>query len=177
MRKMMLCGMLGVALLAGSGCTTVAKRTFKEMKGASSDFDIVPGTSVSGYSQYNSVDIKPPTSELGGLVSTSFSNDLVSHLRKELTQGDDAPFRGGPPALTIEPHIMWFNKGGSVFPDKHAIVLYYLKADGVEVGRVQVATKSEASRTGDSALAESSAEELVKFFEKHGKKARKKQSD
>lgn len=174
MRKFIVCGFLAVTVLAGSGCTTVAKRAFKEAKGASSDFDIVPGTGASGYSQYAGVTIEQPRTELGGLVSTSFKSELVKALKEELTMGDDAPFRGGSPTLTIEPHIMWFNKGGLVFPDKHAIVLYYLKANGAEVGRVQIATKSEAARTGDGALAESSAEELCKFFEKHGKKAKKR---
>jgi len=94
---------------------------------------------------------------------------LTTQLRKQLTQGKDAPFHGGSPTLTIEPQIQWFHKGGAIMPEKFAVVLYYLKGEGEDLGRVQVITKSEATRTDDDDLAESSAKELAKYFRKHGK--------
>jgi hypothetical protein len=163
--------LLCTALFGGSGCMKALGRTVDEMKGASSDYEQVPGTGVSSFAGFNGVTVEPVQTELGGLVPPAFKAGLMTALRKELTQDKDAPFRSaGTPSLSIEPHVMWFNKGGSVFPEKHAIVLYYLKGNGADMGRVQIMTKSEASHTGDEGLAESNAKELAKYFNKHGRK-------
>ena len=155
---------------AGSGCTTVVKRVFNEGKGASSDTDVVPGTGGASFAQFDSVEVAPPRSDLGDLVSSSFNTELVSALHKELVEDKNAPFKGGAATLSIAPQIQWYHKGGTIFPDKYAIVLFFLTSDGTDMGHVLITTKSEASRTGDKALAESTAEELRKHFEKHGKK-------
>lgn len=55
-------------------------------------------------------------------------------------------------------------------PEKFVVTLFYLKADGADVGRVQIVTKSKAAGSGDDDLAESAAKELVDYFKDHGKK-------
>lgn len=162
---------LGVSCLwLCTGCMTMAKRTLKEAKGASSEAEAVPGTGGGNFSRFTAVNIAPPRSDLGALVSSEFKTRLSEALRQELVQGDDAPFKGGSATLTIEPEINWYQKGGGVFPEKFAVVMFWLKADGAAVGQVQVSTKSEATRTGDGGLAESMAKELRTYFEDHGKK-------
>ena len=169
MRKLLAFASLTALLFAGSGCMSIASRAFEEAQGVSSDFEQVPGTGGGSFARFAGVKIAPPRSELGGLVNPTFTSALTTQLRKQLTQGKDAPFHGGSPALTIEPQIQWFHKGGAIMPEKFAVVLYYLKGEGEDLGRVQVITKSEATRTGDDDLAESSAKELAKYFRKHGK--------
>lgn len=170
MRSFVTLALLSSFIAFSSGCTTMAKRTFKEFKGSSSDADPVPGTGGGDFARFGSVTIGPPRTDLGSLVNAKFSSSLTNELRKFLSEDKDAPFKGGGTALSIEPEIRYFHKGGGPFPEKIAVVLYWLKADGADYGRVQVVTKSEASGTGDDDLAQSNAKGLAKYFEKHGKK-------
>jgi hypothetical protein len=154
-----------------TGCTTFAKRTFKEMKGAGSEYEQVPGTAAGSFTRFASVTIAEPRSDAGSLVSSTFKTQLVSQLRKRLTGESDSPFRAsGSPTLNIEPQIQWYHRGGGLFPNKYAVVIFFLNGDGADLGRVQVVTESEASGTGDDDMASSMAKEMVNYFEKHGKK-------
>jgi hypothetical protein len=157
-------------LCMSTGCTTMAKRTLKEFTGASSDAQTVPGSATTSFERFGGAEVSAPQTELGGLVSNSFMSLLATSLRKELTQGKDAPFSGGEPVLSIEPEVNWYHRGGGLFPDKYAVVLFRLRGEGADLGKVQVVTKSEASRTGDEDLAKDMAEELAGYFKKHGKK-------
>lgn len=175
MRRMIFAIAAGVLLMTSTGCGTMVKRTFAEVKGASSKAEPVPGTGGASYARFGSVTIEPAKTELGSLVPSEFGSMLAAQLRKALTQGKEPIFAGGAPALTIEPHIMWFNKSNALFPHKYAVVLFYLKGDGAEMGRVQIVTKSEATGTGVDDLAEDMAKELGDYFGKHGKKVAKKE--
>jgi len=166
-------------LLCGSGCTTIAKRFCYEAKGAGSRAYTVPGAATDRFAEFHSVELLPPVTELGGLVPQSFTKALRFRLAQRLAQDEDAPFHGGEPSLTIEPRIYWYHKGGvgGIFPEKHAVVLFFLRAAGQEIGRVQVATKSQASRTDDDELAESMARELAEYFNRYLGKKPPKESD
>lgn len=167
-----LVGLVG-STIAGCGPGTLAKRALSEMVGAKSDAEIVPGTGADNFARFNGVQIRTPRTDLGGLVSTEFRSELMTALREQLTGDDDAPFRGGgSPLLTIDPVIQWYHRGGigGLMPERFAVVLFWMKSEGQDVGRVQIVTKSEASRTGDRDLATDMAEELRGFFEERGKK-------
>lgn len=173
-QKLLAMGLL-ISIVAGtSGCGTVAKRAFKEVKGASSKAQPVPGTSVSRYSRYQGVSISNPRTDLGGLVDRKFTSALGTALRKELTTDKDAPFRGGSPTLTIEPEVAWYSEagglGGMLGSDSYAVVLFWLSEDGSPLGKVQIVTKSAASRTGEDDMANSMAKKLAGFFSKQRKK-------
>ncbi len=171
MRKTLLLSFLSISLCTATGCMTAAKRVLKEGKGASSDTQVVGGAG--SFSRFGGVEISQPTSDLGSLVSSGFKSALVSELRKELISDKDAPFRAnGSPRVTIDPQVQWYHKGGSVFPEKFAVVLFLFKADGADQGKVLIVTKSEATHTSDEGLAESMAKELASYFEKHGKKSK-----
>ena len=160
---------LCVAMFVTTGCGTVVKRTVGEVKGAGSDATSVPGSGGENYGRFHSVEIQPTVTEGGGLVPAEFRSMLTTALRKELTQGKEPVFSGGSPAITIEPHVMWFNKSNPLMPNKYVVVLYYIRGDGSELGKVQVVTKSEATGTGVEDLAESSAKEMARYFRKHGR--------
>ncbi len=166
---------LSSVLVVNTGCMTAAKRVLKEGKGASSKSEPVPGMSGGDFTRFRSVQIVPPRTNLGGLVSTEFNSFLVTSLREELVNDEDAMFKGGSPTLTIEPEIMWYHRGGigGVMPEKFVVALFWLKEGGSEIGRVQIVTKSEATRTGDDDLAESMAAGLAKYFGKVTKNEQK----
>ncbi|OWY69623.1 hypothetical protein B7486_19915 [cyanobacterium TDX16] len=163
---------LFAALTLNTGCSKVVGRAVNEMKGSSSKSEPVPGMSGGSFASYQGVTIAPPRTELGGLVSTEFKTQLSAQLRKYLVTEKDAPFKGSSPMLTIEPAIMWYHRGGvgGLMPEKFVVTLFYLKADGADIGRVQIVTKSKAAGSGDDDLAESAAKELVDYFQDHGKK-------
>lgn len=168
MRTILALSFLSSLLFLNTGCMTAAKRVLKEGKGASSKAEPVPGTAGGSFARYKSVQIVPPRTNLGGLVSSEFKSHLVTAMREELVNDEDAMFKGGSPTLTIEPEIMWYHRGGigGVMPEKFVVALFWLKEGNSEVGRVQIVTKSEATRTGDDDLAESMAAGLAKFFGK-----------
>jgi hypothetical protein len=159
---------VGVLALT-SGCGMIFNRTVAEVKGSSSDATAVPGSGGESYGRFRSLEVMTPTAEGGGLIPSDFKSFLVSMIKKELTQGKEPIFTGGAPALTVEPHIMWFNKGNALFPHKYAVAIFHLRGDGADMGKVQIVTKSEATGTGADDMAESMAKELGKYFKKHGK--------
>jgi len=163
-------------LVCTSGCSTVAKRALKEVAGAGSKAVSVPGTSTSQFSRFNSVKITPPRTDLGGLVDRKFSSALAGALRSELVSGKDPVFHGGSPVLDIDPEITWYSEsgglGGLLGSDSYAVALFWLSSEGAPVGKVQVVTKSGASRTGEAEMAKSMAGELAKFLKK-GRPSRK----
>ena len=169
MARMSKYAMLSLVLALSSGCGTMVKRTVGEVKGAGSDATSVPGSGGESYARFQAVEIQTPQSELGGLLPAEFKTMLATDLRKELTQGKEPVFTGGSPAVTIEPHIMWYNKSNAMMPNKYVVVLYYIRGEGAELGRVQVVTKSGATGTGPDDLADSSAKEMAKYFRKHGR--------
>jgi hypothetical protein len=171
MQRLFTLALLSASVAFSSGCTTMAKRAFKEAKGAGSDCEPVPGTGGGSFAQFQGVTISPPRSELGGLVNTKFMTSLPTELRKSLVEGEKAQFKGSNPTLAIEPEVCYFHKGGGPFPTKIAVVLYWLKADGADYGRVQIVTKSEATGTGDEDMAASNAKELASYLEKRKKGA------
>lgn len=159
------------------GCGTVAKRAFTEFKGAGSKAMVVPGTSTAALARYNGVRISPIRTDLAGLVSPGYTRHLPAALRERLTQreGDKpAVFTGGSPVLTIEPEITFYARpgalGGIFGSDSYAVVLFWLSADGAAVGKVQVVTKSGASRTKPEDLANSTANGLAGFLAKTKKR-------
>ena len=168
MRALIGLTILGSMLFFNTGCMTAVKRAYKEGKGASSKAEPVrlPGTELADYTRYKSVQIVPPRTNLGNLVTPEFKSHLVSSMRQALVEDEEAIFKGGSPTLTIEPEVMWYHRGGigGVFPEKFAVVLFWMKEGNNEIGRIQIVTKSEAARTEDDALAESAAGRLAKYL-------------
>ncbi|MFQ5430302.1 MAG: hypothetical protein ACE5E1_08345 [Phycisphaerae bacterium] len=166
---------LSAVLMIGSGCGagTVAKRVLKEVVGASSKAAVVPGTVSGNLSRFKDVQLKPPRTDLGGLVSAKFKGALPGQLRRYLGPGEKGPFPGGTPKLTIEPVIQWYYDAGGfnelLGSDSFVVVLFHLSADGQALGKVQLVTKNAASHTNETDLAKSMAKELAHWFKKRMK--------
>ncbi|MBN2563634.1 MAG: hypothetical protein JXQ75_22165 [Phycisphaerae bacterium] len=174
MRKILALTILVSTVVGSSGCGTAAKRVLKEVQGASSEARAVPGTHTATLATYQAVKIDNPRSDLGGLVDSRFSGVLLGALRGALTEGEEPVFRGGSPVLEIQPEITFYSEAGGLGSilgsDSYAVVLFWLSADGAPVGKVQVVTKSGASRTGEADMAKSMADGLAGFMKKHRKK-------
>lgn len=170
MRTFLILCLISLGIMSATGCATLARRTLAEAKGADSDANPVPGSGGRNFGSFNGAQIIPPTTNLGGLVSTEFKSQLSAALEEVLIRESKAPLKGGSPTLTVESEIMWYHRGGisTIMPERFAVVLYTLRSEGGEVGRIQVVTKSGAARTDDRELAESSAEELATYLRKHG---------
>lgn len=174
---------LGFALVVGSGCSpaSMATRAIKEIKGASSEIREIPGTVTGGFDRFNGATISPLRNELGGLVSEQFTSSLPVMLHKYLIEEKKAPFHGDSPRLTIEPQMQWFRETsgiGKLFgSDSYAVVLFKLSADGTELGKLEVATKEAAARSGRKAMAKSMAKKLAHWFQERRDAAEKKKKD
>jgi hypothetical protein len=165
--------LLGTSLVVGvgSGCTTIAKRTLKELQGAHSKYVDVPGTVNGDFDAYDSVVIVPVRTELGELVSSEFIVALESALQHRLTEGEDAVFPGGSREFTIAPQVMWYHEPGGLSgllgSDNLAVTLFELTDGDRLLAKIQIVTKNASSREGIEEMAESMANELARWFEAH----------
>lgn len=159
-------------LLSNAGCMTAAKRVFKEAKGATSKTRTIPNGSRDPYNAFKGATVSPATTEIEPLIAPDFMSALRIELVNQLTKGvdnDEPPlFAGGEPSLHIEPRVMWYHKPGAMGDilgtNSYTVVVYTISGGGGVMNRVQIVTKSAASRTDDTDMARSSAEELVKWF-------------
>lgn len=163
-----------VSLVApNAGCSFLLKRTYKEAKGATAKAAEVPGTLTTDFKAFKGLQVETPETELDGLVVKDFLDSvkpmLVTHLAMP-EEGEEVPavFPGGEPVLTISPKIMWYHErggaGGILGSDSFAVGLFRLSAGGSEVARVQVVTKSGASRTEPPDMAEAMAKGLKRYI-------------
>lgn len=167
---------LPVLLACNAGCSHIIKRSFKEAKGAKAQAIEVPGTLTTDFSDFKAVEVGEPGNRLGGLVLVDFYHSLRPMLVKYLAQEEGCPFPGGSgsgaasgPVLRVDSDIMWYHdRGGGLAAvlgkDSFAIGLFTLSYNGEEVGRVQVVTKSGASRTEAPDMAEAMARGLARFI-------------
>ncbi len=172
-KRFLVLALLLASTLPGTGCSFLLKRTYKEAKGAGAKAADVPGTVQTDFREYKGVQIEAPRSELGDLVVPAFLDSVKPMLVAQLTQPSEdgevpAVFPGGEPVLTVTPQIMWYHErggaGGILGSDSFAIGLFRLSANGTEVGRVQVVTKSGASRTEPPDMAEAMAKGLRRYI-------------
>ncbi len=177
MRVVILTCMSGI-LIFNLGCMKAAGRAFTEAKGAGAKAAAVPGLSTAQLRKYKGVSVGTPRSDLGSLVHPTFASTLRGAVIDKLTTSKDPDkppiFSGGSPTLEIDPHIMFYMRpgslGGILGSDSYAVVLFWLKDEGgADIGRVQVVTKSGASRTEPDDLARAAADGLADFFKKHRK--------
>lgn len=159
---------LAFLLGTSSGCGTIIKRVYNEAKGATSKVVTVPGSQTARYADFNAVEITPPRSELGTLIPNTYEREYMKQMKIFLVTDEEAPFKGTEPVLKLDPQIYWYNKGGikGAFPNQHVVVFFELRAGQELIGKMQVATKSEAARTDDEDMAESLAKGVAKYFRK-----------
>lgn len=146
-------------VLPMAGCSTIAKRAIKEIRGARSKALPVPGSLKSDFSEFRDLEVAAPTTESGGLVSSRLMRALPRAIRAAVTGRPDSQFTGGHPVLQVEPQIQWYYEATGVKDiigsTTFVVALLRLKANGAEIGRLQIVTKDESSRNDDEDLAES----------------------
>lgn len=169
MRRYGLLVCLASLLAMNTGCMTAAKRVLKEAQGATSKSRTVPGSSREQYRSFGAVSVGAATTEVEPLVSPEFMKALRIELVNQLTGGDKPLFRkSDEPSLSIDARVMWYHKPGALGDIlgtySYTVVVYTISSEGRILDRVQIVTKSAASRTDDSDMAASSAKELVEWF-------------
>lgn len=157
-----------VIILPTAGCSTIAKRAFKEARGAHSNLWVVPGTIHSDLSQYRDVEVAKAKNDLGGLVSPAFANALPKAIKSATTTGENPPFPGGNPVLRVEPQIQWYSDASGIKDvlgsTSFAVTLLWLKDGDREIGRVQIVTKNASSHDDEEDMAESMAREFAEWI-------------
>lgn len=167
--------LIAVSLIQTSGCSWMARRTFREAKGASAELTPVDVSGAGNFSNIAGVQASAPRSRLGNLVPGEFISTFPTACRKHLVDGKDAPLAGAGQPLQIGSEVMWYHhrKGiGVVTGEKsYAVMLLDLSAGGRNLGRVQIVASSGASRTDAADMADAMAEELADWIRvRQGKK-------
>jgi len=160
---------IGLAtMLLGCGCTTLAKRGFREFKGAESQ--LIPITDLAAYEllQYSKVELGRIESDIGPVVPPTFIGALTAAFREKLPslQG----LRPDGPTLRLDGRITFFQAGGTVGAllgkEKMCIVrVRFVSATGTPKGECLVVARSEAVRTGQEDLAREIAKRLTKYLQ------------
>ncbi|MCA9243981.1 MAG: hypothetical protein KDA32_08515 [Phycisphaerales bacterium] len=152
----------GVAMLASTGCTTMLKRGFKEIRGAQTA--VVP---VSSYSprfgeNYNSIRFSPATTTLTPRVCPTVLLTAFDRWANELWAEEGVS--GGGSALDVSTEVLFFEEKG-LFSAGQLIARVRARADGATVADLLLHTENESFRDGDeSDMARSAAKALVKLL-------------
>ena len=166
--------MLSLVCLVGlNGCTTVAKRTFKEAMGAEGKVLEVRGVSTATLRTYKAVKVGNVTNEIAPLCSQGQYLALRAALPEAFAELKEQ-FPGGQPEVSVDVAIQYVQRGGTlssiVGPDQYLIGRVYLRGNEPEpVSELIVVAHSEAMRTGDKELAEAAAEGIAEYLEKKHK--------
>jgi hypothetical protein len=171
----------GTVLALNTGCFTVARRAYKEAKGASSDVEVLSGTNEEALQNYQAVEIQPIQTDLDDVVDKEFTRVLMRVLRRELMTGPEPVFPGGGPALTLTPQVNFYSRPGTmgsvVGSDKYAVAIFFLNDGDRSIGKVWVVTRSAASRTEPADMATNMAQALADFFRESLEMARPEPED
>jgi len=163
---------LVILLAVTNGCSTIAKKAYKEARGARSKLQVVPGTVRGDVGRFKGVRVAPTRTDIGALASAEFVETLPGALRSSLAEGEGAPLPGGSPVIEVVPQVQWYHHAGGlkgiIGSDSYAVVLFLLCSEGDDVGKVQIVTKNAASRIGDREMADSMAKELAAWFSRGG---------
>lgn len=169
-----------------TGCTTLLGRAFKEAIGARSEARPVAGEEIPDFKKYLAVAIDEPRTDLGALVDPLFTAavrplvvealmrvppDEMEKWEKDHKEGEPPPkpvFPGGAPVLTMTPQVTFYKERGGLGSilgtDSYAVVLFWLREGDIDLGKIEVVTKSAASRTREEDMAKAMAKGLAKFL-------------
>jgi len=157
---------LASTLLWMSGCTTVAKQAFHELRGAQADLLFIDHAPCEDLATYDGVKFNP--------VSTTIGDELCPYsLRSKWDRcaaREEGKLRGcypgGEKTLSVDAEILYFQKKG-LLGSAQLLSRVRMRAGGTVVVDVLVNTMSKAFRAGGaSALAETSVEAVAKFLRK-----------
>lgn len=158
---------LFVALLVTStGCTTVAKQAFRELRGAHADVLLNEPVAVEKMQPYGSVEFSPITTTLGPRLCPlelkraydQFAREEGLRLREELP--------GGSPTLTLDSEALFF-QGKGLLSQATFLIRVKMRNGGAVVADAVVVTESKSFRAGDADdLAEASVRALGDWLRK-----------
>jgi hypothetical protein len=160
-------GLLALHALLLTGCTTIAKQAFHEVRGAQGEVLLITESRPSGLARYQGLQFTPATSTVGSRICPP---ELLRAYDRSASQAASklrADYPGGSPALTIDSEILYFQRKGFL---SGAIMLtrVKLRSSDQPVLDAVVRAESDAFRAGgEEDLAQASLDALCKFLEKH----------
>ena len=162
--------LVAVLIVAGGGCspTSIAKRGFKELKGASAKVQEIRAPRAADLQMYKSVRLGQVTNEIHRLCPPGMFTGLKTYLPAALTEIKDV-YPGGEPVLTLDLHIHYAQKGGglkaAIGSDQYLISRVYLRGpDTNPVGELILIAHSEAMRTSEGDMAKAAATKLARYL-------------
>jgi len=150
-----------------TGCSTLAKQAYKEVRGAQGK--VLPATDVvpQALSKYQSIEFTPATTSAGQLCPATLLRAYDRSASQVGTQLQST-YPGGAPTLTVDSDILYFQGKGAL---SGAFMLTRAKLrDGERVaGEVFLRAESDSYRAGgEDALANASVNALAKFLKARG---------
>ena len=167
---------LAVLILTAGGCspTSIAKRGFKELKGASAKVFEVRPPRMADLQAYKSVRLGQAQNEIQQLCPPGMFSGMKTYVPAALTEIKDV-FPGGEPALTVDVHIQYAQTGGglkaALGSDQYLISRVFLRGqDTSPVGELVLVAHSEAMRTSELDMAKAAADGLADYLKSKLKK-------
>jgi len=166
--KIIVYTLVGLSLCLSSGCSWIARKSYKESVGAQSECHVITIPPSGGMRGYGGYELAPVRSDLGGQVGGAFRSSLPISLRAALNNKKEPVFTGNGPKLTIEPCVTFFMmKGGLkqlIGMDSYAACVFFLREGKQEVARVEIVSRSGANHTDQADLARDMAKTLAEFL-------------
>ncbi len=167
--------LLSTAFFGLTGCSTVAKQAFRELRGAQADVLLVEKIPATALARYQSVRFAPVTTTLGDRLCppsvVRAYNRCAEREQNELARY----FPGGVPELVLNGEILHFQSRG-ILSGAQLLTRVKMYDGGRVVADAIVNTESKSFREGGGGdLAETCVEALGKLLRKHKQRAAEQQ--
>ena len=156
--------LFGLTLLGSTGCTTVLKQAYYEVRGAQGELRFIDQPMPSEIRQCNSVNIEPATTDLGPVMCPPELQEAYVDAAHAALTAEDTLWPGGEPAMTVSGRIVYFQKKG-ILSASQLITRIKFETGGREVGDALLVVESKSFRKGDEkAIAEAGVQTLMKYL-------------
>ncbi len=149
-----------------TGCFTVAKQAFSEVRGAQGEMLPIREMSAAALARYRSVEFTPATTTVGSRICPPellraydrSANQVASRLKRS--------YAGGEPSLKIDSDVLYF-QGKGLLSGALLLARVRMRAGDELVGDALVKTESNSFRAGgEGDLAQASLDAVAWFLEK-----------
>jgi hypothetical protein len=162
-------GLLATAsLIAGGGCTTMAKQALHEVRGAKADVSFVQDVAEHALAKYQSVRFERASSDVGQVCPPTLLQAWDLHAAEEQTRLAKY-FPGGAPTLRVESEIFFFKEKG-LFGYAECLARVRMRENDTVMADLIVQALSKSFRAGDeNALAEAAIQRIARFLKEQKK--------
>lgn len=165
-------GVLLIPLAGSTGCTTVIKQAYYEVRGAHGKVNLVNDVKATTLLPYQSLKFEPASTTLGDKLCPPAVLEEFDRAGSAAALAITEELPGGMPGLTVSTEVLYFKKKG-LFSGAQCLARVRARDDRALVLDAVVEVESRAFRAGDEDdLAEASVKALADYVAKQKKKAR-----